>query len=177
MTESTKCGENVEGCTSDPETCKRDPEECMASVTADKKMDNKSMEDCLGKSLETLSNAFMASARRWEMIVYPSLFAFILLAAYGFYLIYSLTNDVSKVANHMETIATNMNSMTVNMNGISHNMVLMTQTMDSQSSSMHEMTLHMRHMSTSVGRMQYDMSIMNNSISRPMSFMNTFMPW
>lgn len=177
MTESTKCDENLEGCTSDPETCERDPEECMASVNADKTTEGKSMEECLGKSLETLSNAFMASARRWEMIVYPSLFAFILLAAYGFYLIYSLTNDVSRVANHMETIATNMNDMTVNMNAISHNMVLMTQTMDSQSSSMREMTLHMRHMSTSMGRMQYDMSIMNNSISRPMSFMNTFMPW
>jgi len=177
MTESTKCGENVEGCTSDPETCQRDPEECMSNANTGKTMDAKSMEDCLGKSLETLSNAFMASARRWEMIVYPSLFAFILLAAYGFYLIYSLTNDVRKVANHMESIATNMSDVSVNMSAVSHNMVVMTQTVDSQSSSMKEMTLHMRHMSMSVGQMRYDLSIMNNSISRPMSFMNTFMPW
>lgn len=138
---------------------------------------SESIEECLGKSLETLSTAFMASARRWETIVYPSLFAFILLSSYGFYLIYNLTSDVSKMAEHMGTIATNMNDITQNMNVVSQNMVLMTQTIDSQSSSMHEMTMHMRHMSISMGQMRYDMSIMNNSISRPMSFMNTFMPW
>jgi methyl-accepting chemotaxis protein len=131
----------------------------------------------LGRSLETLSEAFTSSAKRWETIVYPSLFAFILLAAYGFYLIYNLTSDVSKVADYMETIATNMSDVSVNMNAVSHNMVVMTQTVDAQSSSMHEMTVHMRHMSMSMGQMRYDLSIMNNSVSRPMSFMNTFMPW
>jgi hypothetical protein len=135
------------------------------------------MEDCLGRSLETLSNAFTASAKRWETIVYPSLFAFILLAAYGFYLIYNLTYDVSKVADYMESISTNMNDVALNMNAVSRNMVVMTQTVDSQSSAMNEMTLHMRHMSASMGQMRYDLSVMNNSVSRPMQFMNTFMPW
>ena len=45
-------------------------------------------------SMDRLSMAFETSARRWELIVYPSLFAFILLAAYGFYLIFSLAKDV-----------------------------------------------------------------------------------
>ena len=40
-----------------------------------------------------LSEVFESSARRWELIVYPSLFAFIILAAYGFYLIYNLARD------------------------------------------------------------------------------------
>jgi len=177
MTESNKCGENVEGCSGDPHSCERDPGECMAEMNANRKSSGESMEDCLGKSLETLSAAFTSSAKRWETIVYPSLFAFILLAAYGFYLIYNLTFDVSRVANYMESIATNMNDVSVNMNSVSRNMVIMTQTVDSQSSDMHEMTLHMRHMSMSMGKMQYDLSIMNNSVSRPMSFMNTFMPW
>ncbi|MDT8281563.1 MAG: hypothetical protein RQ982_01985 [Gammaproteobacteria bacterium] len=34
--------------------------------------------------LERFTRAFEYSARRWELIVYPSLFAFILLAGYGF---------------------------------------------------------------------------------------------
>ncbi len=135
------------------------------------------MEECLGRSLETLSNAFTASAKRWEAIVYPSLFAFILLAAYGFYLIYNLTSDVHQVANNMQAIAENMNKVAVNMDTVSQNMVVMTQTADSQSTSMREMTLHMRHMSMSMGQMRHDISVMNNSVSRPMSFMNTFMPW
>ena len=169
MTDKEKCDDDLEGCTGDPQSCTQDPAECRSKMD-DKKVNETSMEDCLGRSLETLSSAFTASAKRWESIVYPSLFAFILLAAYGFYLIYNLTSDVSSVARDMESIAKNMSS-------VSQNMVLMTQTVDSQSASMQEMTLHMRHMSMSMGQMRYDMSVMNNSVSRPMQFMNTFMPW
>ena len=43
-------------------------------------------------SMDRLSEAFESSARRWELIVYPSLFAFIILAAYGFFLVYSLAS-------------------------------------------------------------------------------------
>lgn len=38
-------------------------------------------------AVDRLSQAFETSAKRWELIVYPSLFAFIILAAYGFYLV------------------------------------------------------------------------------------------
>jgi len=169
MSDTKKCDENLEGCTGSPHDCERDPAECHAEMAA-KSTDSQNMDECLGRSLETLSSAFTASAKRWESIVYPSLFAFILLASYGFYLIYNLTSDVSSVAKHMEHIAKDMHQ-------VSANMVLMTQTVDSQSAAMHEMTGHMRHMSVSMGQMRYDLSIMNNSVSRPMSFMNTFMPW
>ena len=37
--------------------------------------------------LERFARSFEISARRWELVVYPSLFAFIVLAAYGFFLI------------------------------------------------------------------------------------------
>jgi hypothetical protein len=177
MTDTTNSDDGKEGRTGNPQDCSRDPEECRAKMEENRTVGGTSMEDCLGRSLETLSNAFTASARRWETIVYPSLFAFILLAAYGFYLIYNLTSDVSKVAKNMETIATNMQDVATHMNSVSQNMVVMTQTVDSQSASMVEMTLHMRHMSMNMGQMRYDLSVMNNSVSRPMQFMNTFMPW
>lgn len=177
MTDTNKCDENVEGCTGDPQNCERDPVECRAQMDDKGLNSGSTMEDCLGKSLETLSSAFTASAKRWETIVYPSLFAFILLAAYGFYLIYNLTSDVSKVARNMESIAANMHTVASNMEAVTRNMVIMTQTVDSQSSSMHEMTVHMRNMSMSMGQMRHDISIMNNSVSRPMQFMNKFMPW
>ncbi|MDH5424584.1 MAG: hypothetical protein OEY29_06310 [Gammaproteobacteria bacterium] len=136
-----------------------------------------SMEECMGKSLDQLAQAFMASARRWEMIVYPTMFAFILLAGYGFYLIYSLTNDVSLVVQDMHKITENMERVAVNMEAVSKNMVVMTQTVDSQSTSMKDMVYHMRGMNMSMNQMRYDMSVLNNSVSRPMSFMNDFMPW
>ncbi len=131
------------------------------------------MEDCMGKSLDQLAKAFMASARRWEMIVYPSLFAFIVLAAYGFFLIYSLTTDISRVANDMNKITITMEKVATNMDAITKNMVVMTQTVDSQSASMKEMTYHIRGMNMSMNRMRYDMT----NVSRPMTFMNDFLPW
>lgn len=138
---------------------------------------SESTDDCLSKTLEQLSKAFMASARRWEMVVYPALFAFIILAAYGFFLIYSLTKDISRVADDMNQITKNMTQVATQMNSISKNMIVMTQTMDSQLVSMNDMVYQVRGMNVSINQMRYDFSTLNNSVSRPMSFMNTFMPW
>lgn len=173
------CGKD--GCTSNPEDCAQDPASCMANSvyfgkTKGKNKDSndeENMDDCMGRSLDQLSKAFMASARRWEMIVYPALFAFIVLAAYGFFLIYSLTTDISRVANDMSKITLTMERVAVNMDAVSKNMVLMTQTVDSQSASMKEMTYHIRGMNMSMNQMRHDMS----NVSRPMNFMNDFLPW
>ena len=160
----------------DKEKCSGDPDNCPHHIGTDSDTPE-SMEECMGRSLETLSNAFTASAKRWEMIVYPALFAFILLAAYGFFLIFSLTKDVSKVAHHMGAITQHMEKVSTTMDIVSKNMIVMTQTVDAQSASMHEMALNMRGMNMSMSQMRYDISVMNNSISRPMSFMNKVMPW
>ncbi len=128
------------------------------------------VEDCGVRQLERLSTAFMASAKRWEMVVYPSLFAFIILAGYGFFLIYSLSRDAHQISEEMVKMSRQMES-------ISQNMVIIAQTMDGQSQTMQEMAVNMRGMNASINRMRYDMSIMNQNVSRPMSFMNSFMPW
>lgn len=175
--DSEKCEPGLQGCTGDPQTCKRHPAECLAYAKMIERGETQRMEECMGKSMEQLSRAFTVSARRWELIVYPSLFAFVLLAAYGFYLIYSLTADVHRVAGNMQSITSNMHEVAVNMQAVSKNMVVMTQTVADQSSSMREMVTNMRAMSDHMGRMRYDLAVMNNSVSRPMSFMNSFMPW
>lgn len=171
------CDGTPEGCHGNSEECDKDPASCLANSSFVGKVDEDNMDDCLGRSLDQLSKAFMASAKRWEMVVYPSLFAFMILAAYGFYLIFSLTSDASEIADNMNQMSQNMEKIVVHMDAMSKNMVLMTQTVDSQSSSMKEMTHHMRGMNLSMNQMRHDMSIMNNSVSRPMSFMNKFMPW
>ena len=58
--------------------------------------------------LDKFSRTFEASARRWELVVYPSLLAFIVLAAYGFFLIYTLANDVGRMARSIETMVVSM---------------------------------------------------------------------
>ena len=135
------------------------------------------MEECMGRSIQQLSSVFAASAKRWETIVYPSLFAFILLAAYGFFLIYSLATDVHRVAESMLVITENMTDVSVNMRYMTENVALMTKTVDSQSITMGDMAVHIRGMNSSMARMHQDIAVMNNSVSRPMSFMNSFMPW
>ena len=143
-----------------------DCETCKESTTPEAK----SMEDCMGRSMEMLANTFSASARRWEMIVYPSLFAFILLAGYGFYLIYSLTQDAHQMAK-------NMQSMSNNMVVISEGMLTISQNTNNQTAAMREMVVSMHGMNGSMNMMRQDMSSLNYSVSRPMNKMNSFMPW
>ena len=145
-----------------------------------------------------LSEVFESSARRWELIVYPSLFAFIILAAYGFYLIYNLAKDVHYLAisvdTNMTTLAGNMQNVSENMSQLTANVRAMTVTMDSvdnkvatlepmlanldsMDGAIQSMTYATHSMGRSTHFMQTDLSRMNNNIGRPMSFMNSFMPW
>ena len=149
-------------------------------------------------SLDRLSEAFETSARRWELIVYPSLFAFILLAGYGFYLIYSLARDVHYLAisvdsnmtvlsSNMQSVSDNMNQMTSHVRSMAVNMGEINQkvgtlepmltNMDSMDRSMDSMDRAIQAITVTTHNMRGDMSSINHNVSRPMSFMNTFMPW
>ncbi len=141
--------------------------------------------------MDRLSQAFESSARRWELIVYPSLFAFIILAAYGFYLVYSLAKDVHYLAltvdRHMTVLATNMQAVALDMDQMTDNIRTMTVTMDSISrnvstlepilTNMDAMNQSMRSMTVATHYIRGDMAHMNTNIARPISFMNHFMPW
>lgn len=122
------------------------------------------------ESLERLSTAFTASARRWELVVYPSLFAFIILAGYGFFLIYNLATDARSISKTMVEISRNMDA-------VSKNMTVMTQVVNDQSITMKQMSHDIHGMNFYMGQMGYDLSIMNQNVSRPMSLMNSFLPW
>ena len=143
--------------------------------------------------LERFARPFEASARRWEMVVYPSLFAFIVLAAYGFFLIYSLTQDVSSLAqsvrqltvsvdsmsDSMDTVSTRMQSVSLNMDEISHKM----DNLGPMRSSMENIDRSTQVMSITTDGMRRDMTGMNvqmagmNRTIRPMRTFGSFMPW
>jgi hypothetical protein len=145
-----------------------------------------------------LSEVFEASARRWELIIYPSLFMFIILAAYGFYLIYNLQRDVHYLAISVDTnmtiLANNMQMVSNNMEQMTNNVRAMTVSLDSidkqvgtlepMLTNISSMDNAMNSMSRATNAINYaaqgmhvDMARMNNNIGRPMSFMNSFMPW
>lgn len=163
-------------------------------------------------ALDRFATSFERASRRWEFIAYPALFVLVVLLAYGFFLIYSLTNDIKLIAekfdpemgihmNEMATSVKSLNASILDMNAQVARMasdisVMSTHTNDMKASTAkmvgqmaylekmeginHEMTAindKMNFMTQDVGRMRYDMSVMNRNVSRPMSFMNSFMPW
>lgn len=151
--------------------------------------------------MDKFARSFEASARRWELIVYPLLFAFVLLAAYGFFLIYQLTNSVSHITGRMDVIAERMVAIADDMHQVSDNFGSVTKDMNHVTTDMSQMAISMQHqdqsiaaMSESVERMTKSMSMMSVSVyemrydtqsmgrdlkntTGPMRFMNTFVPW
>jgi uncharacterized protein YoxC len=152
-------------------------------------------------AMDRLSVAFENSARRWELVVYPSLFAFIILAAYGFYLVYSLAKDVHYLAisvdSNMTVLSGNMQTVSRNMGDLSANVRTMAVSVesinnrvatlepmltnvDSMDQTMKSITQATKAMTVATHNMRNDMVMMNRNIrdvSRPMSFMGAFMPW
>jgi len=148
--------------------------------------------------MDRFSEVFANSARRWELIVYPSLFAFIILASYGFFLIYNLSKDVHYLAisvdTNMSVLSESMQNVSENMGQLTANVRTMTVSLDSidnkvgtlgpiltnmssMDESMKSMTVSTSSMTNSTSKMQQDMSKLNSTYGRPMSIMNTFMPW
>jgi uncharacterized protein YoxC len=143
------------------------------------------------EGMDRLSAAFETSARRWELIVYPSLFAFIILAAYGFYLVFSLAKDVHFLAlsvdSNMTVLASNMQAVSDNMSQLTSNirtMAVSVESINGKVSTLEPMLANIDSMDKAMRSMTYathnigtDMALMNHNIARPMSFFNTFMPW
>jgi len=134
------------------------------------------------------------SARQWQVIVYPSMVAFIVLAAFGFYLIYSLTGDIRLMAraidpnmgHHMARMTDSMQKMSVNINNMSsdiRSLPPMLSHMEKLNGSVFNMVGETRQMNRSMQsitysneHMRHSMATMTNSV-RPMSMFNNFMPW
>ncbi len=155
----------------------------------------------MAQYMSQFARSFEASARRWELVVYPSMLAFIILAAYGFYLIYKLTDDLGHIVGQMEAISVSMvninqnfSSTTNNMNTVSRNMVKMSGYMEQMSHDIKEqnhamgaIVVSMRDMNDSIDSMAYTMYQMSQdtqvmgrnieNVAGPMRFMNKFVPW
>ena len=155
-----------------------------------------------GDSIERLAIAFERSAKRWEMVAYPAMILFTLLAVFGFYKIYSVSENMRIMAEslqpqmgaHMDKLTHSMESLTANISQMSRNIDAMQQRVATMSADTKAMAEQMRvlttmdkniaHMNQSVSAMtahtdmmRWNMATMNNTIQRPMSFMNSFMPW
>jgi len=170
---------------------------------------------------------------KWQVVVFPSLAAFFILAAYGFYLIFHLVGDINRIADaveinmdsmagQMQRVSANLDELTGSVKNISVNLDDLTGTiksmgdtlllisanidtlppmltnLDQMKTSTRLMDEHMADINQNIGIMNgqvnamtnligsmtaathhinQGVSGMNQNIGRPMSFMNSFMPW
>lgn len=129
--------------------------------------------ECMGR----LADSFEASARRWELIVYPSIIAFILLASYGFYLIYNLTHDIADVSKSVREMTA---SVTEDLGEISSKMTKVatsTAYMRPMSRDIHKMSTSIDGLNTNVSHMQYSMWQLNRNVSTPFNMVDKVMPF
>jgi len=145
--------------------------------------------------------------QRLQLIVYSALFAFIVLAAYGYYLIFNLTHDVHSMSNdvrqmtqsvtamsrsvtvNMDIIATNIEKMQSStglignvvadtMPEMAENTTTMTQTAKEVSERINAMSSNIQVMSVGLVAMQRDMWSMNETFTNPVeSVFDNMMPW
>ena len=123
--------------------------------------------------MDKFSRTFEASARRWEMVVYPSLLAFIVLAAYGFFLIYTLTGDVARLAVSMERVVESMHEVSVNMHAVANNVARISGNLstiavdvDTGTDDMGDLLVKMDNINTTVGYLAVPMYDIRNSMGR-----------
>ncbi len=154
-----------------------------------------------GDAMDRFVTAFESSARRWELIVYPAMLAFVVLAAYGFFLIYTLSKDIHILAQGMDPnmgknlsnmsesviyLSENIRTMTRRVHDMSESVEYMSKKMDAldpmlvnirgMNGSMAEITQNMQSMNMTGDAMRYEVGRMGESM-RPMNFMNNFVPW
>lgn len=133
--------------------------------------------------------------RTLQMIVYPAMVAFIILSAYGFYLVQSLTTDVhhltTTIANMHTSVDSNMTKMTgsievmnsqmgslVNSTSrMTNNIVDMNGSTQDMAGNIQQMNASTQNMAVSTYNMQRDMWSMNKNISGPMKMFNKFSPF
>lgn len=162
-------------------------------------------EQALQQTADRFCKAFERASRRWERIVYPGIALVLVLAMLGFYHIQTLSTDMRMIAQridpnmdvHMQRLADSVETLTVRVSEMSTTMNAMSQnvaTMSKDMSAMNQQMVHlgrlqsietqMHHingnMSVMLGQMdsmRMNFTSMNRSISKPMGFVNSFMPW
>ena len=166
--------------------------------------------DATGFDSDTLDERKKGSdvkGQRLQLIVYTALFAFIVLAAYGYYLIFNLTHDVHSLSNDVRQMSRSVNKMsmsvTLNMEIISNSIVQMQHSTgimaDTVSQAMPEMaantttmtevainvgnridgiSTNIQTMSVGIVAMQQDLWRMNKTVSNPAeSMFDSMTPW
>lgn len=116
-------------------------------------------------TVERFADCFEKSARRWERIVYPSLFAFIVLAIYGFYLVFNLTRDMHQVAKDMSSLARSFDpKMSQHMASIAHSVEGMYGSVDAMAHNINAMDVNLQTLTVSFDQLNNKMTVVSDEM-------------
>ncbi len=96
-------------------------------------------------------NSFQSSTKRWERMIYPAMIIFGIMAFSGFWLIYSLTNDVHELALNVDP------KMEKNLAHMADNIAQLSASVESMTTEVKTMRTHIANMDNSTYGMQMDM--------------------
>lgn len=107
------------------------------------------------ESAEQFFKTFEKSARRWEMVVYPGMFIVVMFMAYGFYLIYNITNDMRAMVSRFDDpeITTNLSTLSKNLQALNGNIAKMASRVDDMARDTSHMSANTAAMSKSTAEM------------------------
>ena len=145
----------------------------------------------LEDTVMTMSMAVTTISRalaRWERVILPMMLGFILLAAYGFYLIFNLVYDIGMISNnvaqmtmtldkHMVVISDELKDMKRDVHQMSQSVKGMNNEVAQMNQNIQQLNSHVGHIDYSAEKMSNDLWEMSRNISGPMSTMNNIMPW
>lgn len=116
-------------------------------------------------TLTQFFRSFNTSITRWERLVYPSLLVMAVLGLSGFYLIYSMTNDMNTLtANVDPQMKDNLGSMSNHMADLSRNIAIMTGQITVLVDKINSMDGHISTMDRNIGEITGSIGQVNNSM-------------
>ena len=116
--------------------------------------------------LADFAREFQAATRRWERIMWPAMVVFSLLAVSGFWLIYSITEDMHRMSLNIDPEMTvNLGSMSKSMSSLNTHIARMDKNIVLLRGDIDQMTRHIANMDGSMTAMRTDMASVSQKLN------------
>ena len=117
-------------------------------------------------ALTDFAKNFQASARRWERMVYPAMFIFGILGISGFWLIYSLTEDMHAMSRHIDPLmADNLATMSRSVAALTESVASMDGQITRITAKIDSMDNHIGNITVVIGDMQSNMAEVSEKLN------------
>lgn len=134
---------------------------------------NENHREVQNSHIERMLRQMEHTSTRWEKLVFPAMIAFILLAGYGFFLVYSVTRDMSMIAQFMDKdmredmvkISQNMDTMSTQVEKMSKSVLAISYQMQ-PIEDLRPMLIEIKKLDDSLGRINGTMLSMDQSVGK-----------